>query len=196
MIEQKPAAAPPCWGRQYDETDRECMHQCEHRLSCKSAFQRSTHPGTVSLPMFPPQPQPFWPGVPQAQPSTPSLPAFPGITQPYQQTVRLGQPSPAPAFPSSLQYPQYQPQVPQLPTPPAFQHPQVPTPVIPSTAAAIVQQVLHTPYFMQYYSPYPGETVFQRLAKHMLLRLGQILFQEFSNFLGLWRWPPSAQPSK
>ncbi len=194
MIEQKPANAPPCWGRQYDENDRECMHQCEHRLSCKSAFQRNTHPGTASLPMYPQPPQSFWPGVPQTQPSTPSLPIFPGITQPYpQQPVRIGQPAQAPTFPSSLQYPQYQP---QLPTPPAFQPPSVPTPAIPQQMATIVQQTLHSPYFMQYYSPYPGETVFQRLAKHMLLRLGQILFQEFSNFLGLWRWPPSAQPSK
>jgi hypothetical protein len=50
---------------------------------------------------------------------------------------------------------------------------------------------LHSAYYMQYYSPYPGEGVLERLGKHLLLKVGQVLFHELSNFLGLWRWPPS-----
>ncbi len=49
---------------------------------------------------------------------------------------------------------------------------------------------LHSSHYMQYYSPYPGETVLQRLGKHMVLRLGQVFFHELSNFLALWKWPP------
>lgn len=62
--------------------------------------------------------------------------------------------------------------------------------MVPQAQNHIVQQAVHSPYFMQYYSPYPGETVLQRLGKHLALRLGQVFFHELSNFLGLWKWPP------
>lgn len=178
LIDQRPPSSPPCWGRQYDESDKECVHQCEYRLSCKPAFFRTNNtPGAVSLPMYPttapPLPQPTWPQV-----------QSPFTQQP--QPVRLGMAQ------SPVQT--YNP----LPAPPmamAFQQPHIGAPPMPQMAAVTnaitTHNTLHSPYFTQYYSPYPGETVLERLGKHIILRLGQILFHEAAAFLGLWRWPPN-----
>lgn len=161
MIDQKPPSAPPCWGRQYDESDRECMHQCEYRLTCKPAFFRGNPipTGATPLPMYQPvaPPQPFWPQLPSY--------AQPVVNQP----TRIGNIQP--------------------PTIPTYQTPLVPQNSIPTLAT--VPGTSHSSYFNQYYSPYPGETVLQRLGKHMLLKLGQIVFHELASFLALWRWPPS-----
>lgn len=167
MIEQKPPSAPPCWGRQYDDNDKECTNQCEYRLSCKPNFFRnnSTPAPAMSLPIYPPQPVP----IPQA----PAWPQ-PAVSYAQPQPMRLGV-----AQPSVL--PQYQ-IAPQNPMAFAQQ-----APILPNN---ISQPSQHSAYFSQYYSPYPGESVLERLGKHMVLRLGQILFHELASFLGLWRWPP------
>lgn len=190
MIEQKPASAPPCWGRQYDEADSECMKQCEYRVTCKPAFFRSNaNPSMTSLPIFPSQPQPFWAG------QAPGQMPFQGFPQPQPQPVtRLGTtqtPPPPPSMFAQVAQALTAPPNPMaafMPQPVA-QHPQYVQQPQPQQQH-IVQQSVHSPYFMQYYSPYPGETVLQRLGKHMMLRLGQVLFSELSNFLGLWKWPP------
>lgn len=177
MIEQKPPSAPPCWGRQYDDNDKECTNQCEYRVSCKPAFFRSnsTH-GVTHLPMYPSQSAPFWQG---AAPM-PSAPVFPfqgaqqrtGTLPPPPTTFH---PFPAPPVTMAMQ---------QMPPAPMSVPPQIVQPPNHNT-----QQSVHSPYFMQYYSPYPGETVLQRLAKHVALRIGQVFFHELSNFLALWKWP-------
>lgn len=67
----------------------------------------------------------------------------------------------------------------------------VPSPILaPQVQAHALQHSMHSPHYMQYYSPYEGETVLQRLGKHLVLRLGQVFFHELSNFFGLWKWPP------
>lgn len=125
--------------------------------------------------------------LPMYQPpsSLPSLPSFqqPTWAQPQQQTqpTRLGVPQPstyqplAPPNPMSFVMPQQGAQFPQM------------QPIANQTVA----QSPHSPYFHQYYSQYTGESVLERLVKHMLLRLGQVLFHELASFLGLWKWPPS-----
>lgn len=187
MIEQKPPSAPVCWGRQYDDNDKECTNQCEYRLTCKPAFFRAhaTQTGVTSLPMYPTQAPPFWQGA--APLPSPVFP-FQG-TQQSQQTVRLGAVQPPP-LPTTFQH---------LPNPPSFAIQQAPPAPMSAPGAMLqqahhlVQQAAHSPHFMQYYSPYPGETILQRLCKHLALRLGQVFFHEVSNFLGLWRWPPTTK---
>lgn len=112
-------------------------------------------------------PQPIW-----AQPTPPFVPQQP-------QPIRLGTAQP-PALPSYQHF-----QAP--PNPMTFGQPSTVAPQFPTASAP---QSIHSPYFTQYYSPYPGETILERLSKHMLLRIGQILFHELAAFLGLWRWPP------
>lgn len=167
MTDQKPPSAPPCWGRQYDEADKECMTQCEYRLTCKPAFFRNHNTPGVSLPMY--QPPPSLPSFQQ--------PTWQQPQQQVQQPMRLGVP----------QTPTYQP----LPSPPNPMAPFAPQSNLPQVTGPIaVGQSPHSPYFHQYYSQYSGETVLERLVKHMLLRLGQVLFHELASFLGLWKWPP------
>lgn len=176
MIDQRPPSSPPCWGRQYDDNDKECTSQCEYRLSCKPTFFRNNSTsGAVSLPMYPtpaPLPQPTWP------------PAPPSFTPPQaQQPIRLGTVQP----PATQPY-QAIPAPPPHPMTFAQQPTTAPTQLPPANNLA--PGSVHSPYFMQYYSPYPGESIVERLGKHMLLRLGQILFHELAAFFGLWKWPP------
>jgi len=190
LIEQKPPSAPVCWGRQYDDNDKECTNQCEYRLTCKSAFFRgnSTPPGAISLPMYPTQQPPFWQGAaPLPAPIFPFQGAQhqPGrmVTQPPPPPTTYQQLPPAPPLTLAMAAMQ-QHNMPAMSAPPSMMMPQM------QMTNHVIQQSLHSPHFMQYYSPYPGETVVQRLGKHLLLRVGQVFFSELSNFLALWKWPP------
>jgi hypothetical protein len=161
----KPAGAPVCFGRQYDDQDSECQHSCEYMRACKPEFLRSNG----MLPVPPQyQAQPTWPyhqtpsvPIPAARPRLPVI--QPQSPQPQQHVVPYQPQQPAPAAP--VQPP---PQS-QLPTAQAF-----------------------NPYFQQYYRPYPGESTIGRVGAHIGLRLMHTLFSEAAKFCEVWRpEPPS-----
>lgn len=78
-------------------------------------------------------------------------------------------------------------------SPPTSMMPAPPPGAVPIPQAQYAQPTGHSPYFNQYYAPYPGESVVERLGKHLMLKLGQVFFLELSNFFGLWRWPKAGK---
>ncbi len=182
-MDPRPSGAPVCWGRQYQEDDKEC-NRCDYRMSCKSSqFRSTTVPHPNALPMYQPQPyqapQPYWAGQP-ANHLVPQQPIRVGVTQPQPPQVFSGASFPPPP-PTMMTAP------PAMALPVAQQQTQHHIPAIQQGAFQQSQ------YFNQYYSPYPNETVGERLVKHIFLRLGQVFFHELSNFFGLWRWPPGVE---
>lgn len=106
--------------------------------------------------------------------------------------------------------PQMVPQVPQMPNPyltPSAQPNRIPVvprpqlhPSIPQVPAMVqqvpmVQPGLAQPQAMQEYTPYPGETLPQRVAKNITLGMLSAFFNIFGNQMArvfqLWRWPPN-----
>jgi hypothetical protein len=193
-MEARPPGAPFCWSRQFDEADKECS-RCEYRTSCKGAFFRANPVQSPSLPMYTPPgyqpPQPLW----STQNYSPS--ASPNPLVPMRTGVPTQQPPP-PMF-AGTAFPPPPPMTTAQPAmygaPAVVNPPQVHPQQVHHLAGVHPSMMQQTPHFAQYYSPYAGETVTERLIKHILLRLGQVFFHEMSNFFGLWRWPPGGPPS-
>lgn len=97
----------------------------------------------------------------------------------------MAPPAPAQQFAPSWSTPTA-PRV-QLPT---YQPRQVqtmaPAPAVPPVPA-------RTQDFSQYYAPHEGERTLHRVAKHIVLKLLEVVFSELANFFRLWRWPPAAR---
>ena len=104
--------------------------------------------------------------------------------------------------------PQMVPQVPQMPNPyltPSAQPYRIPVvpppqlhPSIPQVPA-MMQQIHQVPVIqqsgaMQEYTPYPGETLPERVAKNIALGMLSAFFNIFGSQMArvfqLWRWPP------
>ena len=92
----------------------------------------------------------------------------------------------APSWRQAHQTPSVAPQV-RLPT---YQSRQPTIPPAPTSSYA--PTTTYTTNFTQYYAPYEGETTFKRMAKHVVLKLLEVVFAELANFFKLWRWPPAA----
>jgi hypothetical protein len=170
----RPYGSPGCWGQQFTDGDRECV-QCVFRDTCRSAcMERATQ-----MPMAPvrPQPQPMVPLPARPYIGQPVVPPPPPVPQVYRAPTALAA---APPQQQVVQYQQYatqQVQVASLPDP------NNPNPLVPMMRPGAMQPAY---YFCQY----PGETVFQRLAKNIGLRAAESMFGELMFFFRHWTWPP------
>lgn len=172
----RPASAPTCWGRLYQDGDDECG-QCPHNDSCRKEVFRDTSSSpilqmgqgqerpTMHNPLpFPPK-APVYPAQPVAVPQ-PQYRATPYTPPPVHYTY--AQPQPVPVAPPYPTQPQYVPQPqPTYQAPPNYQ-----------------QQ----PPFS--FNQFPGEGTVIRLIKNLILRALAGIFQELLNFAFQWKWPP------
>jgi len=90
--------------------------------------------------------------------------------------------------------------IPVVPPPPLHPSiPQAPSMMVPQMPQQMPMSVqpMGTMQGMQEYTPYPGETVPQRVAKNialgMLSAFFSILGNQMSRVFQLWRWPPPNQ---
>jgi hypothetical protein len=104
-----------------------------------------------------------------------------------------------PQMPNPYLTPSAQPN--RIPVPPPQLHPSIPQ------APAMMQQVQQVPMMqpgmpaqqqtMQEYTPYPGESIPERVAKNITLGMLSAFFNIFGNQMArvfqLWRWPPPNQ---
>ncbi len=176
----RPGNAPPCWGLQFEDGNRECM-QCSAKDSCRPATMNAVMAQQQQIPMIPRMTLP----VPVPPPPAPmyQVPQMPAIPQAPQQPYRL------PVVPQQAPQPFQGYQVPAPAPAPQPWHMPIPDPRHPDPAAPMYRPgaVGGGPY---YFNQYQGETVPQRLAKNMFLRAAEAVFSEVANFFRHWTMPP------
>ena len=158
-----PPNSPRCWGvaGEYRETDPECRG-CVFNMSCKKVNQQ---PPPSYMTSYAPVPANAYPPPPPSSAGFRSLPVMQNSAPPPPPSSGYGPPPPPPRSGTQAMAPVYSPITPQ-PHPSQVQDP----------FPGIVGQ-------------YPGETVGERLAKNVVLRMFEALFTEMARFFHYWTWP-------
>ena len=190
-MNQKPSAAPNCWGSKYQDGDPECR-QCRYSDTCKMAMlTKLTTPApinTTSLPVIKQLPSiiPTLPVPPVPQMSSMAsralvpLPAHPYLApSPVpNQIVKTTTPSPS-LTPTTAPTVSYY-------SSGAYS---IPDPLNPNPVAPMQRPGVSAP--VHYFTQYPGEDVGTRIGKNIVLRALEAVFYELMSFFRHWTWPPS-----
>ena len=179
---------PPCWGRSFEEGNRECR-SCSVQGSCKDEIVRQN----VNRPMYQPTAQPYYQPTQYQQPVPYQQPAPVPVPQ-YQPPMAISSlrravtSIPVQSYPATT--PQQVPQVPQVP-----QQPQTQVPY----GYGWIQDPMH--YYV-HTTPPPlrpqmnGESFSQRMVKNIGLAMLESMFASLFLAVRQMVWEPVVKPPR